>query len=178
LLPALGAPATANAHFELEPPALPALDQPAVPSFRGPGVACTELQLRPLARCRSRCSQADSPCGPTACAATLEISFVQTGRRARAVSGDGHPGNSISAARRPVPLFFPRGAVVVVAAAAQQARQRAACDAAGYGSDLPGARRRSLCGAAAAIPTVLTAVTSLLFLQMLSKSALARRCWS
>ena len=172
LLPALGAPATANAHFELEPPSLPTLDQHQRRlSFRGPGLACTELQLRPLA------SAPEGPLQPSRLAVradgvpltTLEIAFEQTGQLVRVpFPATNFDQLELELIDGTVPLFFPRGAVVVVAAAAhgRLGNGLLAMMLAIVPTFLALAVG-CLCGVAAAAPTVLTVVTSLLFLQML-----------
>lgn len=172
LLPALGAPATANAHFALEPPSLPALDQHQRHlTFGGPGVACTELQLRPLA------AAPEGPLQPSRLAVladgvpltTLEISFVQTGQLVRVPFQATVIGQlELELLDGTVPLFFPRGAVVVVAAAGHSRLGNGLL--AMLLAIVPTFLALAvgcLCGVAAAIPTVLTVVASLLFLQML-----------
>jgi hypothetical protein len=172
LLPALGAPATANAHFELEPPELPTLDRHQRQlSFAGPGLACCELQLRPLA------APPDGPLRPSRLAVradgapltTLEISFVQTGQVVRVpFAATAIAELELELLDGTVPLFFPRGAVVVVAAAEHSRLGNGLL--AMLLATLPTFLALAvgcLCGVAAAIPTVLTVVTSLLFLQML-----------
>ncbi|HEX6810001.1 MAG TPA: hypothetical protein VF384_00135 [Planctomycetota bacterium] len=173
LLPALGAPATANAHFVLPPPPLPVLDQhQRLLRLPGPGLACTELQLRPLA---------SPPEGPLLVPSrlavradgvpltALEVSFEQTGQLVRLpFAATAFRELELELLDGTVPLFFPHGAVVAVGAAAFP----------GLGNGLLAMLLAlvptflalavgCLCGVSAAIPTVLTVVAILLFLQML-----------
>ena len=172
LVPALGAPPTANAHFELEPPALPMLDQHQRHlSFRGPGVACTELQLRPLASMPEGLLKASrlTVRADGVPLTTLEISFVQTGQLVRVpFAARAFEQLELELVDGTVPLFFPRGAVVVVAAAehSRLGNGLLAMLLAIVPTFLALAAG-CLCGVAAATPTVLTVIASLLFLQML-----------
>ena len=172
LLPALGAPPTAKAHYELEPPSLPTLDQHQRHlRFAGPGLACTELLLRPLA------ALPEGPLQPSQLRVkadgvpltTLDISFVQTGQLVRVpFQATAFEQLEVELVAGTVPLFFPRGAVVVVAAVEHSRLGNGLL--AMLLAILPTFLALAvgcLCGVAAAIPTVLTVVTALLFLQML-----------
>ena len=170
LAPGLGAPTTARAQLELEPPFAPMLDQQQRRlRFQAPGIACTELLLRPLA---------SLPAGPMRRSklavfadgmplTTAEVAFAQTGQLVRvAFAATTFQRLDLELLEGTVPLFFPRGAVTVVAAAPRSGLWNGLCmTLLALVPTFVALAVGCLCGAKAAIPTVLTVIVSLLFLQ-------------
>lgn len=171
LASALGAPATASAWYELRGPAQPLLNrQQRALVFEGPrGTLVRELHLRPLAALPGGDFQ-PSRLVVRADGELLtdrEIVFRQTGEfvlvpfAPRAIQR-----LELELVEGTVPLFFPAGSATLVGAAAIDTWWNGLLLALlGVVPTFVALAMACLCGAAAALPTVLVVVISLLFVQ-------------